>query len=730
MLDYLPDETAVILDEPEHLAHTFHRFREGLAQLETSRLNRGALLPTPHALYLPLPAGLQQLARFPEVAISLLPPGADASFTDPLVKSVELPRRPPSPPCPAPRFRRCSMVRWSTSTVRRRSTTPSSPINCRPIFSSGCATGTRWYGHPPGASPGGDVHRDGAARPSPARRHSQARSAAATGMIVVRRAEMGEGIIFPDARVALLTDGELLGWQKQRRSVRRHQSQGQALAEVGQLTPGDYVVHIHHGIGRYIGLVRREVQGTEREFLQIDYAGSDKLFVPVDQLDRVQKYLGLGEESPEVHRLGGAEWERIKRRTKKSTEELARQLLKLQALRSQQQGHAFSPDTPWQREMEEGFPWRETPDQLTAIEAVKWDMEQPTPTDRLICGNVGYGKTEVAIRAAFKAVMDGKQVAVLVPTTVLASQHYRTFQERMAAFPIRVALLSRTVPRREQTKTAAAVSEGTVDILIGTHRLLSQDVKFKDLGLVIVDEEQRFGVKQKERFKQMKADVDVLTMSATPIPRTLHMALSGLRELSLINTPPEGRMPVRTLAMEADDEVLREAILRELDRDGQVFVLHNRIASIYHVAEHLRQVVPQARVEVAHGQMEEGELDRIMMDFYPRQVRRAPVYRHHRKRPRRAERQHHHRRPGGYLRARAALSTARARGAQRPPGLCLFTWKARKKLTETAQERIAALKEFSSLGLRVQGGAARSGDPRGGQPAGRRTERGAGSGRL
>ncbi len=332
---------------------------------------------------------------------------------------------------------------------------------------------------------------------------------------------------------------------------------------MGQLTPGDLVVHIHHGIGRYIGLVRREVQGTEREFLQIDYAGTDKLFVPVDQLDRVQKYLGLGDDAPEIHRLGGGEWERIKRRTKKSTEELARQLLKLQAMRARQQGNAFNPDTPWQREMEEGFPWQETPDQLTAIEAVKWDMEQALPTDRLICGDVGYGKTEVAIRAAFKAVMDGKQVAVLVPTTVLASQHSAPSSDAGGFPDPRGSAVAHHPAQRADQHSGGSLPTGRRYPHRHTPPALA-GCEFKDLGLVIVDEEQRFGVKQKERFKQLKANVDIITMSATPIPRTLHMALSGLREMSLINTPPEGRMPVRTLAMEADDEVLREAILREL----------------------------------------------------------------------------------------------------------------------------------------------------------------------
>ncbi len=701
LLDYLPADTTVILDEPDHLAHAFYRFRDGLAQLETSRLTRGALLPTRHPLYLPLSDALTQLAAFPEIAVSLLPPGADASFTNPVVKSVvdddaAVEAEQPAANSPKPQLLDGASVDLLCQ----------SPTNYVLAVDQLRADLEMWLRE--GYAVVAATHQEhrlaemlgGMELPVAGGEDAQVLAGAApTGKILLRRVELGEGVILPEARVALLTDGELLGWQKQRRSVRQHQTNnGQVLASVNQLVPGDHVVHIHHGIGRYVGLVRRGVQGVEREFLQINYAGSDKLFVPIDQLDRVQKYLGLSEDPPEVHRLGGAEWERIKRRTKKSTEELANQLLRLQAVRSRETGHAFSPDSPWQREMEEGFPWIETVDQLRAIAEVKEDMEREMPTDRLICGDVGYGKTEVAIRAAFKAIMDGKQVAVLAPTTVLAAQHFRTFRERMAAFPIRVELLSRAVPRREQTRIIADLTGGAVDLVIGTHRILSQDIKFKGLGLAIIDEEQRFGVKQKERFKQLNPGVDLLTMSATPIPRTLHMALSGLREMSLINTPPEGRMPVRTLALEADDEVLREALLRELDRDGQVFVLHNRISSIYHVAEHIRRVVPQARVDVAHGQMEEGELDRIMMEFYTRKfdvlvctaiiengldmpnvntilVDQADMF------------------------GLAQLYQLRGRvGRSDRQAYAYLTWKPRKKLTPTAQERIAALKEFSALG--------------------------------
>ena len=694
LLDYLPEECAIILDEPEHIAYAFHRFQEGLATLAQSRVNRGALLPTPHPLYLPLPAGLQQLSRRAEIAVTLLPPGLDASFTDPCIKDLDE-LHPETSAVATPETR----VELDGACITMAS---QSPVNYSlvsdqlvPDLRSWLQQGyvvvaatlqERRLAEMLGEAALPVVTDDGAHREAP------------DGAVIIRRVELGEGAVFPDARLALLTDGELLGWQKQRRSTRRRSAPGQIIGNINQLTPGNFVVHINHGIGRYVGLVRREVQGVEREFLQIDYAGADKLFVPVDQLDRVQKYLTLGEDNPEVHRLGAGDWERTKRRTKKSTEELAQQLLVLQARRARETGHAFSPDTPWQYEMEEGFPWQETPDQLTAIQEVKMDMETVQPMDRLVCGDVGFGKTEVAIRAAFKAVMDGKQVAVLAPTTVLAAQHFRTFRERMAAYPVRIELLSRSVAKREQTHIVADLNGGAVDIIIGTHRILSHDIKPKKLGLVVIDEEQRFGVKQKERFKQMASNIDVLTMSATPIPRTLHMALSGLREMSVINTPPEGRMPVRTMAMEADDEVLREAVLREIDRDGQVFVLHNRIASIYHVAEHIRQVAPLARVEVAHGQMAEGELDRLMMEFYERKfdvlvctaiiengidlpnvntliVDQAEIF------------------------GLAQLYQLRGRvGRSDRQAYAYLTWKPHKRLTETAQERIGALKEFSMLG--------------------------------
>jgi len=358
-----------------------------------------------------------------------------------------------------------------------------------------------------------------------------------------------------------------------------------------------------------------EVGGVRGDFLIVEYRDGDRLYVPVEQLARVQKYQGLLKIQPPLTKLGGAEWERVKARVKRAARQMAGELLKLYATRMAKPGHAFSPDTPWQAELEFSFPCEETPDQLEAARQIKEDMEQPVPMDRLLCGDVGFGKTEVAIRAAFKAVMDGKQVAVLVPTTVLAEQHFRTFSERLRNFPVVVEMLSRFRTPAHQRRVLEGLVRGTVDVVIGTHRLLSQDVRFKDLGLVIIDEEHRFGVRQKERLKQLRLEVDVLSLSATPIPRTLYMALSGLKDMSMISTPPRGRMPVVTEIMPFNPKRIAEGIYRELERGGQVFFVHNRVRTIYSMAEYLRRLVPGVRIGVAHGQMRERELEEVMLAF-------------------------------------------------------------------------------------------------------------------
>jgi transcription-repair coupling factor (superfamily II helicase) len=386
-----------------------------------------------------------------------------------------------------------------------------------------------------------------------------------------------------------------------------------------ELRTGDIVVHEDHGVARFAGFETRTVADVTRDYLYLEYQGDDKVFVPTDQLAKISRYVGAGGDGgvggPPLSKLGGTRWEAMKARARRAAQELAGELLSLYAERRRRAGHAFDPDSDWQREFEERFPYTETADQLEAIELVKADMEAPRPMDRLVCGDVGYGKTEVALRAAFKAASQGKQVLMLVPTTILAQQHYGTFSERLADYPITLEHVSRFRSAAEQKQALAGFSSGAVDILIGTHRVLSRDVRPKDLGLLIVDEEQRFGVKQKELLRQLKLKVDVISMSATPIPRTLQMSLAGLREISVIETPPEGRRPVKTYVGEYEEELVKRAILREHERKGQAFFLHNRVESIEETAERLRALCPGVRFAVAHGQMGEGELEAVMMDY-------------------------------------------------------------------------------------------------------------------
>ena len=414
----------------------------------------------------------------------------------------------------------------------------------------------------------------------------------------------------PDG-LTFVTDRELFGSVRVRRPKALRRVVPRDILE--RLTPGDLVVHIDHGVARYERMMRRGGSGEERDYLELSFAGGDRIFVPVEQIGRVTRY--AGGERPALSKLGGTEWLRAKQRVRRAVADLADELLALYAARSDAAGHAFSDDTPWQGEMEASFPYEETLDQLRATAEVKADMERAVPMDRLVVGDVGYGKTEVALRAAFKATQDGKQVAVLVPTTVLAAQHHTTFGQRFAAFPIEVRLLSRFVSAKEQAATLAGLADGTVDVVIGTHRLLSKDVRLRDLGLMVVDEEQRFGVAAKERLKQLRREVDVLTLSATPIPRTLNLAMAGIRDLSVIETPPEDRLPIQTRVAEASAGLVRDAILRELDRGGQVFYVHNRVETIEAQADQLRRLLPDARFVVGHGQMAEGALERVMIDF-------------------------------------------------------------------------------------------------------------------
>jgi transcription-repair coupling factor (superfamily II helicase) len=431
---------------------------------------------------------------------------------------------------------------------------------------------------------------------------------------------LDQGFRAPFLNLTLYSDSEIFGWRQRRVGVERTRTRDRDAearsAFLRGLKPGDYVVHIEHGIAQYDGLVRRSVGGIERDYLNLRYADGDRLYVPVDQIDRVSRYIGAGDAAPQLTRLGTQEWERAKRKARAAVQDLADDLLKLYAQRQTSEGYAFTPDNEWQRELEDSFPYIETGDQVRAIEAVKEDMEQKQPMDRLIIGDVGFGKTEVALRAAFKAVQDGKQVALLVPTTVLAQQHYETFSRRMAAFPIKIEMLSRLRSNQDQDRILQQLARGEIDIIIGTHRILSKDVVFKDLGLLVVDEEQRFGVRHKERIKQLRANIDVLTLTATPIPRTLHMAMAGIRDMSVIDTPPEDRVPIKTYVLPHDEKLIREAILRELDRSGQVFYVHNRVQSIYYVADKLKRLVPEATFIVGHGQLDEKQLEKVMLEFF------------------------------------------------------------------------------------------------------------------
>jgi transcription-repair coupling factor (superfamily II helicase) len=420
------------------------------------------------------------------------------------------------------------------------------------------------------------------------------------------------GAIFEAAKLAVLAEADLTGRRRAHKAPRPRKRQAAGFFE--DLKAGDYVVHFHHGVGKYGGMVKRTIGGTERDYLLLEYKGGDKLYVPSDQIDTVRHY--VGGESPALHRLGGSDFAGAKARVKSAVVEIAQELVVLYQTRTNSVGHAFAEDTPWQHEMEESFAYIETPDQMKAINDVKADMELAAPMDRLVCGDVGFGKTEVAVRAAFKAIQDGKQVAVLVPTTLLATQHFNTFADRFAGYPVRVEVLSRFLTAGQAKKVLTALAEGEVDLVVATHRILAQDVKFRDLGLLIVDEEQRFGVQHKEAMKKLKTNVDVLTMSATPIPRTLEMSLTGIRDLSLIQTPPADRQPILTFVGPFDNRAVGEAIRRELLREGQVFYVHNRVADIELKAAEIQELVPEARIAIAHGQMDEGSLEQIVFDFW------------------------------------------------------------------------------------------------------------------
>ena len=434
------------------------------------------------------------------------------------------------------------------------------------------------------------------------------------GRINLVQGALLNGFELPGARLVLVTEKDIFGRQKKRLS---RISSEERINSFREINVGDYVVHTQHGIGKYMGVETVEIEGIRRDYLRIQYGGDDKLFVPTDQVGMLQKYIGSEGEIPRLHRMGSTAWAKAKAKAKSAVEDIAQDLIKLYAQRKKTQGFAFGQDTVWQREFEDAFPFEETPDQLSAIKDIKRDMERPQPMDRLLCGDVGFGKTEVAIRAAFKAVMDGKQVAVLVPTTVLAQQHYQTFEERFRNFGPTVDVINRFRSTKEQKSILERTRAGQVDILIGTHALLNQKkVQFKDLGLLIVDEEQRFGVKQKEKIKSLAVGIDVLTLSATPIPRTLHMSLAGARDMSIIGSPPQERFPVQTYVVENSNGIIRNAIHRELKRGGQIYFVYNRVETIEQMKIRLEEIVPDAVIQIAHGQMPEAQLERVMVEFY------------------------------------------------------------------------------------------------------------------
>jgi transcription-repair coupling factor (superfamily II helicase) len=521
-----------------------------------------------------------------------------------------------------------------------------------------------------------------------------------SGRVLLVRGEMESGVVFPELRLALVTDSDLFGGFAWGIPARKERSAVSSfISDLSDLKVGDYVVHTDHGIGLYHGLRQLEVEGAARDFMLLTYQDDARLYVPLERLDLVEKYRAGGDGSkPHLDRLGGLTWARTKTRVKRALRDMAEELLRLYAERKMRGGTAYSADTPWQKEFEDTFSFEETPDQLTALADLKRDLESPQPMDRLLCGDVGYGKTELAMRAAFKVAQDGKQVAVLAPTTVLAFQHYTTFRQRMAPFPIRIEMLSRFRSAAEQKKIVEEAEAGRVDILIGTHRMLSQDVSFRELGLLIVDEEQRFGVAAKERLKKLRAGVDVLTMSATPIPRTLHMAVGGLRDLSVIETPPRGRLAIQTVVAPFSDGLVQSAILQEIQRDGQVYFVHNRVESIFSMAALVQRLVPTARIGVAHGQMGEKELERVMLKFIQGEyevLAATALIENGLDIPRANTLIVNHADRFGLadlyqLRGRVGRSNRRA--------YAYFLIPAEDALTPAARRRLAALKEFSDLG--------------------------------
>jgi transcription-repair coupling factor (superfamily II helicase) len=518
------------------------------------------------------------------------------------------------------------------------------------------------------------------------------------GKAQIIHGSLNSGFELPMMKLAVITEEELFNKKTKKAPRRQKLSNAERIKSYSELKTGDHVVHVNHGIGKYLGIETLEINGVHKDYLHIRYQGNDKLYVPVDQIDLVQKYVGSESKDPKLYKLGGSEWKKVKSKVQSSVQDIADDLIKLYAEREAAKGYAFSPDGEMQREFEAVFPYQETEDQDRSIREIKLDMEKERPMDRLLCGDVGYGKTEVAIRAAFKAVSDGKQVAILVPTTILAQQHYETMKERFQDFPIEVGLLSRFRTKKQQTETTKAIKAGTIDVVVGTHRLLSKDIQYRDLGLLIIDEEQRFGVTHKEKIKQLKTNIDVLTLTATPIPRTLHMSMLGVRDLSVIETPPENRFPVQTYVMEYNGGLIKEAVERELAREGQVYFLYNRVEDIERKADEISMLVPDARVAYAHGQMSENELESVILNFLDGEydvlvtttiietgvdipnVNTLIVFD--------ADRM-----------GLSQLYQLRGRvGRSNRVAYSYFTYRKDKVLTEVAEKRLQAIKEFTELG--------------------------------
>ncbi|MFP5504174.1 MAG: transcription-repair coupling factor, partial [Candidatus Sericytochromatia bacterium] len=667
LLDYMPANATIWWDDLEHLQGDLAKWERGQLEHYEKGLAEGRLLPLPYPLHV-TPDELKQAASaFGQLDLTARTGGA-----------LDL----PAPG--APRFHSdfdkiaIQINQWQHEGTRVVVVTQQ-PQRAFAILDERAVTAS--MASPP-TLPESDV-----------------------GGVWIVRENLLEGFQWEGLRLVVLTDLELFGQHRRAssKSYKKFSYQGAAYSSAAELKPGDFVVHHKHGIGRYLGMSRLSVDNQEREYLGVIYQNDAKLYVPVDQVNLLHRYRGAGEgAAPKLHKMGGADWENTKKRVKKGLKELADDLVKLYAQRASQEGYSYPEDTLWQREMEEAFPFTETLDQMKAIEDTKRDMERARPMDRLVVGDVGYGKTEVAIRAAFKAMMSGKQVAMLAPTTVLAQQHYMVLRERFAPYPIRVGLLSRFRTAKEQREVVAKLKTGEIDCVIGTHRILSKDLDFNDLGLVIIDEEHRFGVAHKEKLKFLKAKIDVLTMSATPIPRTLYMAISGARDMSMIATPPANRQPVKTHVGPYDPDAVRTAILHEMERGGQVFFLHNRVETIGTIAYELAGLVPEARVRVAHGQMGEHELEDIMLGFkdgefdvllcttiiesgldIPKantmiidnadQLGLAQLYQ---------------------LRGRVGRSETKA--------YCHCFYKAGKQLTDDARDRLQALQQFTALGSGYQ----------------------------